>query len=81
MLAVGERLDPPAGSKETQLVVSIFDVASGQRIDTVIHDRFRIGRGEWVNSHFGVAGIQFSSDGKNLITSGTHTKIWELSRL
>jgi hypothetical protein len=78
-LAVGERLNSTARANETQLAVSIFDIASGQQVARIIHDQFRIAKGEWVNSHFGTHGIQFTSDGKFLITSSVHTKIWELS--
>jgi hypothetical protein len=77
LLAVGERTGVPK-TQETQLAVSIIDIASGKQVAHFIHDQFRVGRGEWVNSHFLINGIQFTADGKYLITSSIHTKVWEL---
>jgi|HubBroStandDraft_5_1064220.scaffolds.fasta_scaffold75256_1 hypothetical protein len=77
-LAVGERVKLPDHPEQVELVVSVFDRITGLRIARVIHDRFRADREKSVNGHFGIHGIQFTSDGKYLITSSTRTKVWEL---
>lgn len=79
LIAVGERINPAGTTKEVQLTISLMDIDSGRRVERFAHDRFSIGQGEWVNSHFGIGGLQFSSDGKYLITSGNNrVKIWPL---
>jgi hypothetical protein len=77
-LAVGERIEAKADPPDVQLVVSIFDIASGKQVARFVHDHFHVGRGEGVNSHFGINGIQFAGDGKYLITSSIHARVWEL---
>ncbi|HEX4808651.1 MAG TPA: hypothetical protein VH325_06970 [Bryobacteraceae bacterium] len=77
-LAVGERIEAKADPQDVQLAVSIVDIMSGEQVARFVHDHFHIGRGEWVNSYFGINGIQFTADGKYLITSSIHTKVWEL---
>jgi WD40 repeat protein len=75
-LAVGERIDQ---TDEAELAVSIWDRLTGVRLARIVHDHLRADRGDWVNSHFGIQGIQFTSDGKYLITSGTRTRVWDLA--
>jgi hypothetical protein len=77
-LAVGERIEAKADPQDVQLLVSLFEIASGKQVARFVHDHFHIGRGEWVNSHFGTNGIQFTGDGKYLVTSSIHAKVWEL---
>lgn len=79
LLAVGERMDSLGRANEAELAASIFDCPSGKRLARFLHDRVRTDGANWVKSHFGVHGIQFTSDGKYLITSGTRTRIWEIN--
>lgn len=59
--------------------VYLYDIASGHMICTQVHDTFKNGQDQWLVSSFGIHGIQFSSDGQYLITSGKRTKVWRFS--
>jgi hypothetical protein len=76
LIAAGQRLFMPGKESGTQPTVLLFDVSSGKRIATIIHDQFREGGAEFL--HAGVR-VRFSPDGRYLITSGLNTKVWDLS--
>jgi len=76
LLAVGERIQS-SETPETELAVSLYDISIGQPVARVVHDRFRIRPHEGINSHFGLRGIQFTPDGRYLLTSSIRTKVWE----
>ena len=73
LLAVGERVALQTG--EMQPTVNLYAVPSGQQVATVIHDRLRVGRGDFGND---AINCEFAPDGKYLITSSIHTKVWAL---
>jgi hypothetical protein len=85
LLAVGERVETDPRLQAVELAVSLIDLSSGKRLARVVHDQFHIGRGRgrtlWVDSAFGIHGIQFTSDGKYLITSGIKAKVWAINRV
>jgi WD40 repeat protein len=76
LLAVSQRIMADASTRETKPTVQIYDIDSGQLLDSVIHDRVRMQRGQNSYGSFNSNGIQFTSDGKYLITSGLNTKAW-----
>ncbi len=57
---------------KAQCIVHLYDVQSGRELASVLHDEFKSRR----NSDFT---IDFTPDGRYLITSGINTKIWKLS--
>jgi hypothetical protein len=74
LLAVGQRLRLPTG--EMQPTVAIHDMASGAQVGTVVHDRLYItGTKDFGNDEIK---CQFTPDGKYLVTSSIHTKVWGL---
>lgn len=75
LLAIGQRVYLPGKTSGTQPTVLLFEIASGKKVATVIHDQFREGGHEFL--HAGVM-LRFTPDGKYLITSGRNTKIWQL---
>lgn len=74
-MAVGKRVEM---SGSVKLIVDVFDVTSGIQIAEVLHDRIPPGQFQILDSLS--FRIEFSSDGKYLITSGNNrVKIWELN--
>jgi WD40 repeat protein len=73
LLGVGQRIRLKSG--EMQPTVNIHDIASGAQVATVIHDRLRVGRKDFGNDEIN---CQFTPDGKYLITSSIHTRVWSL---
>ncbi len=76
LLAVGANA-PQAGNDETMVTVHVYDAVTGQRVKTLVHDQISNNKA-FLYGSFGPNGIQFTSDGKYLITSTIHTKIWEV---
>ena len=79
LLAVGQSIALHGRKSGTQPTVLLFEIASGKKLATLIQDQFYGGGGEFLHARFGFNGIQFSLDGKCLITSGLHTKLWEIA--
>jgi WD40 repeat protein len=75
-LAVGKRLRK---AKDIDLLVEIYDIASGQLVATGTHDQVPPGRFQNLNGVFdNDNGLRFTSDGEYLITSGNNKiKFWE----
>ena len=73
LLGVGQRIRLKSG--EMQPTVNIYDIASGAQVATVIHDRLRVGRKDFGNDEIH---CQFTPDGKYLVTSSIHTKVWAI---
>ncbi len=65
----------PGKKGEVLPTVYIYDVSSGQKLASVVHDRIRSSRHQLLEAACGVA---FTSDGKHMITSGMATKVWRL---
>lgn len=76
-LAVGQQVQH-AGA--TEMRVQIFALPSGQLMETLLHDRLRIKRGHGADGYYLVDGIQFTPDGKYLVSSGRHTNIWAVPK-
>jgi hypothetical protein len=55
--------------------VHIHEVSSGRRLASVIHDRIKSGRRQFLEAG---CGASFTPDGKYLITSGMITKVWRI---
>lgn len=70
LLAVGVRRED---GSETVPTVQLYDIAAGRIVVTIVHDRLRIRRGQY---DFGSAEMRFTADGKYLVTSTIHTKVW-----
>lgn len=62
------------------LVVEIYDIGFGRLLSSGTHDRVSSGRYQNLNGVFDYEnGLQFTSDGRYLITSGNNrVKIWEI---
>lgn len=77
LLAVGKRL---AKSGDIQLLMEIYDIPSRRLVATGTHDRVPPGRFQNLNGVFdNDDGLQFTSDGKYLVTSGNNrVKVWEI---
>jgi WD40 repeat protein len=73
LLGVGQRIRLKSG--EMQSTVNIYEVSSGQQVATIVHDRLRVGRGDFGNDEIR---CEFTPDGRYLITSSIHVKIWDL---
>lgn len=78
LLAVGYRIALPPKRFGTQPTVLLFDIASGKKLATLIHDQFPDGGREFL---YAGVNVFFLPDNKHLITSGLNTKIWEIRRL
>lgn len=80
MVAVGEEVQLDENLEDTQMNVNIYDVPTGQLLLKLEHDRRRVTRGSWADFGLSYAnGLHFTPDGSQLISSGTHTKVWKLS--
>jgi len=73
LLGVGQRIRLKSG--EMQPTVNVYGVSSGQQVATIVHDRLRVGRGDFGNDEIR---CEFTPDGRYLITSSIHVKIWDL---
>jgi hypothetical protein len=73
-LAVGQRID--STPQDAQPTIQVYDIASGQRVATAIHDRIHSQPGQRSYGSFINNGLQFTADGKYLVTSGVNTKVW-----
>jgi WD40 repeat protein len=79
LLAAGQRIPLEGDPKGLQATVLLFDIASGNKVATLVHGQFwDVNREFPLNSGFEPYGIQFTPDGKYLVTSGLDTKIWEI---
>lgn len=70
----GER-DPKG---EIVSTVRVYELPSGRALASVVHDRIKNGRHQWLEAGCSVA---FTSDGKYLITSGMATRAWRVEPL
>jgi outer membrane protein assembly factor BamB len=75
-LAIGQNL-PPYANGDTQANVIVYDIGSGKELTRVVHDQFRAHRNP--DHSIRADGLRFTSDGKYLVSSGLHTKVWEIS--
>ena len=67
--------DEPGEKGAVLPTVHIYDVPSGNRLGSVVHDRIPRGRRQAVLAG---CGASFTADGKYLVTSGMATKVWTL---
>lgn len=74
LLAVGRRIRLRFG--QMQPTVNLYDITSGRQVGSVIHDRLRVSRNNFGDDEISCA---FTPDGKYLITSSIHVKVWSLS--
>jgi len=77
LLAIAENLPPPRINGNTQANVILFDTGTGKELARVIHDEFRPRKNP--DHSIRADGLRFTSDGKYLVSSGLHTKVWEIS--
>lgn len=77
-LAAAQQVGVPGDKMHLQPSVLLFDVASSRKIATLVQDKFPGDgrRGEFLLSGFNA--IQFTADGKRLVTSGRRVKVWDL---
>ncbi|MEQ1948039.1 MAG: hypothetical protein ABL995_12670 [Bryobacteraceae bacterium] len=66
---------------KTDLVptVRLHEISSGRSVDTLVHDRVPQGKDAASKAAFGPRGVQFTADGKYLLTSTMHTRAWQLT--
>lgn len=78
ILAAGSRIPLRDRTKAgTQPTVTLYDIASGKEIASIVQDQFYEGGGEFL--YAGVH-MMFTPDGRYLITSGKNTKIWQINK-
>jgi WD40 repeat protein len=77
LLAAGYRLALHGKTAGTQPTIAVFEISSGRKLATLVQDQFWDGGKEFLYAGFTTHGIQFTPDGKYLITSGLNTKIWK----
>jgi hypothetical protein len=65
----------PGKKGEVIPTVYVYDVSSGQKLASVVHDRIKNSRHQLLEA---ACGVGFTSDGKYMITSGMATKVWKL---
>ncbi len=53
----------------------IYEVSSGQRVASLVHDRIERGRHQFVKAG---ASVDFAANGKVIVTSGRITKMWRV---
>jgi WD40 repeat protein len=78
LLAIGRRI--PTG-QDIDLLVEVYDIASGRLVATATHYRVPPGRFQQASALFTVGrGITFTPDGRYLVTSanGEWVRIWQL---
>jgi WD40 repeat protein len=79
LLVVGQATELDPQTSDTQSSLLLYDLGSGKHLETLNHYRRRIPRGAADMGTFGFNGIQFTPDGKYLVSStATHTKVWVL---
>ena len=76
-LAVGKQVPGPSGTR-VESRVSIHEVSSGREMGFVVLAESTANRA-FLEGGFGYHGIRFTPDGRHLIVSGNHTKIWRIS--
>jgi hypothetical protein len=77
LLAIAENLPPPKLKGNTQANVIVFDTNSGKELTRVVHDEFQPRSNP--DHSIRADGLRFTSDGKYLVSSGLHTKVWEIT--
>jgi WD40 repeat protein len=75
-LAAAEVVHEKRGAVPT---VSIYEVATGVKLARVEHEP--VTSNPFMNASFGIHGIEFTPDGKYLVTSTHDTKVWALGDL
>lgn len=76
LVAVGKQV-PKA--QDISMVMEIYNISSGRRITSCVHDKVPPGRHQALAASFGSEVSQFTPDGKCLVTSGNNrVKIWEI---
>jgi FOG: WD40 repeat len=78
LLAIGLRVHLSGERSGTQPTVLLFDIASGKKLATLVHDQFRDGGREFLYANVDAF---FLPDSKHLITSGLNTKVWEIGTM
>ena len=74
LIAVGDR------KSQSDPTVHIYEISSGRRLASVAHDHLVNQRSLFLVG--GLSGIEFTSDGKYLVSSGAmNTKIWAVGRV
>jgi len=61
--------------EERHIIVEVVEVATGRRLATIMHDRLKRNNKDFLSS--GV-GVQFSPDGRYLVTKGFNSRVWRL---
>jgi WD40 repeat protein len=76
LLAVGQNLPSPKKGQHGQATVILFEIGSGKEVTRVMHDEL-----SHPNPDHSIRpnGLRFTPDGKHLISSGLHTKVWEFA--
>lgn len=77
LVAVGEQKRLPGRVEKYELWVRLFEVPSGREMARWFHDRMRKRRGI-IDTDFITDGIQFTADGRYLVSSGRKTRIWQI---
>jgi hypothetical protein len=77
LLAVGEQERVKGWVEAYELWVSLYEIPSGKRVARLFHDRMPKRRGI-MDTDFFQNGIQFTADGKYLVSGGRNTRIWRL---
>lgn len=79
LLAAGHRIHLPGRPSGTQATVAVVDPTSGKHQGMIIQEQLRGNGKEFLDAGFAANGIQFTPDGKYLVTSGINTKVWQIT--
>jgi hypothetical protein len=77
LLAVGEQVRLEGLFEAYELWVSLYEIPSGKPLARLFHDRMWK-RSGIMDTDFFQNGIQFTADGKYLVSGGRNTRIWRL---
>jgi len=74
LLAIAKKL---AKNKDIQLFIEVYEATTGRHVTNCLHDTVRPGK--YQNLVASIDGIEFTADGKYLMTSGNNTvKAWQV---
>jgi len=77
LLALAQNLPKPGSKDITQATIILMDIETQKELTRVIHDDVRAHQNP--DHSIRANGLRFTADGKYLVSSGLHTKIWEIS--
>jgi WD40 repeat protein len=78
LLAVAVPAEDLLKSGQNAPTVQLYEVATGRQVASLVHDQVPDAHTTIFDGRFTTDGIQFTSDGKHLVTSTIHTRVWAI---